>query len=264
MGRRVNDRYQYYYPKPEAEKRALRDLIRGIDPDILAVQEMGKWPYLWELRRDLKSEGLNYPHIALFEGEDPVRHLALLSKLAFETTLVAPSELNFFYGDEQHTPKRGLQAVVFTTKDGKQWTLFNLHLKSRLSRNKSDPQSRYRRTAEARSIALYIEQNYANRPNALYLMVGDWNDGLESPALNFFLQPRPNNRLIAKSIPCQDKGGKTWTYHYRKKNSHWEFDHLLASPRLFQKLVDGRGYIAQEVSGSDHRLIYADFEFGVE
>lgn len=53
------------YPKPEGEKRALRAVIRALNADILVLQEMGGQPYLDELRRDLKSEGLDYPHAAL-------------------------------------------------------------------------------------------------------------------------------------------------------------------------------------------------------
>ena len=43
------------YPKPEAEKRALRAVIRALHADVLVLQEMGGQPYLDELRRDLKD-----------------------------------------------------------------------------------------------------------------------------------------------------------------------------------------------------------------
>ena len=42
------------YPKPEIEKTALRRIIAKVDPDILALQEMGGAPYLKELQRDLE------------------------------------------------------------------------------------------------------------------------------------------------------------------------------------------------------------------
>ena len=62
--------YRTDYPKPEAEKRALRAVIRGLDADILVLQEMGPQAYLDELRRDLKSEGRVYPHAALATAID--------------------------------------------------------------------------------------------------------------------------------------------------------------------------------------------------
>src|SRR5687768_6399778 len=46
--------YRKDYPKPEAEKQALRKVIRAIDADVIMLQEMGGAPYLEELRRDLK------------------------------------------------------------------------------------------------------------------------------------------------------------------------------------------------------------------
>ena len=57
--------YRKDYPKPEAEKRALRSVIRGLGAEILVMQEMGDRPYLEELRRDLKAEGCDYPFAEL-------------------------------------------------------------------------------------------------------------------------------------------------------------------------------------------------------
>src|SRR5215217_132853 len=66
------------YPKPEREKEALRAVIRGVNADVLILQEMGDQRHLDELRRDLKTEGLDYPHSALAIAADPDRHVAIL------------------------------------------------------------------------------------------------------------------------------------------------------------------------------------------
>src|SRR6266700_1071495 len=71
--------YRKEYPKPETEKRALRQVIRGVNADVLVLQEMGGQPYLEELRRDLKAEGLDYSHTALASATDADRHVAVLS-----------------------------------------------------------------------------------------------------------------------------------------------------------------------------------------
>ena len=47
--RMVDGVYRKAYPKPEAEKQALRESIRGFAPDILALEEMGGPPFLAEL-----------------------------------------------------------------------------------------------------------------------------------------------------------------------------------------------------------------------
>src|SRR5688572_18955678 len=65
--------YRKEYPKPEAEKRALRVVLRGLDADVLALQEMGSQAHLDELRRDLKSEGLDYPYAVLAVAADAER-----------------------------------------------------------------------------------------------------------------------------------------------------------------------------------------------
>src|SRR3954463_5859314 len=66
--------YRKDYPKPEREKEPLRKGIRALHGDILVLQEMGGQPYLDELQRDLKNEGLDYPHAALATAADADRH----------------------------------------------------------------------------------------------------------------------------------------------------------------------------------------------
>ena len=68
--RRVEGRYRPDYPKPEDNKKALREIILATDADILAVQEIGVEVFLLELQRDLRLEGLDYPHTALMVGDD--------------------------------------------------------------------------------------------------------------------------------------------------------------------------------------------------
>src|SRR6185295_10579864 len=78
--RMVEGVYRQAYPKPEAEKAALRQVVVGIAPDILAVEEMGAQPYLDEFQRDLKRAGQDFPFSAMLEGSDPDRHVAVLAK----------------------------------------------------------------------------------------------------------------------------------------------------------------------------------------
>ncbi len=57
--------YREAYPKPEKEMSALRQVIAGIAPDILAVQEMGGPAYLAEFQGELRQAGQNFPFTAL-------------------------------------------------------------------------------------------------------------------------------------------------------------------------------------------------------
>ncbi len=47
------------YPKPESEKVALRRVVRAMNADLLALQEMGGPAFLAELQRDLRHDGLD-------------------------------------------------------------------------------------------------------------------------------------------------------------------------------------------------------------
>src|SRR3954462_10596084 len=62
--------FRQNYPKPEAEKASLRRVIRGLNADVLVLQEMGAAPYLEELRRDLKAGGLAYGYWAVASAAD--------------------------------------------------------------------------------------------------------------------------------------------------------------------------------------------------
>ena len=49
------------HPKSAAAKSKIRESIRALNPDVLAVQEIGTLSALMELRASLKTEGLNFP-----------------------------------------------------------------------------------------------------------------------------------------------------------------------------------------------------------
>ena len=77
--RMVEGTYRQDYPKPEAAKQALRAVIRALNADVIALEEMGPRPYLDELQRDLAREGLAYPHAELLEAADVRRRLSLVA-----------------------------------------------------------------------------------------------------------------------------------------------------------------------------------------
>src|SRR5207249_8564272 len=70
-------------PKSEAARAKIRESVRALKPDVLAVQEMGSTNALLELRESLKSEGLDYPYWEHVAGFDTNIHVAVLSRLPF-------------------------------------------------------------------------------------------------------------------------------------------------------------------------------------
>lgn len=249
--------YREDYPKPETAKRALRTVLRRINADIVVMQEMGPKAYLEELRRDLKTEGLDYPHVHLAEAGDPDRHVALLSKrpLVWVTT---HGNLQFNYLKRKETVKRGLLEAVVATEAG-EVTLFALHLKSRLTDEPEDPLSANRRAAEATAIRNYVLKQFPTPPTARFVILGDFNDVKSSQALRF-MQKR-GETLIAHALPAADSRGESWTYVLKREETYSRPDYILVSP-LLKSAVKGDAAKIEDGEGvrdaSDHRPVWVE------
>ena len=263
MDRVVDGKWRKNYPKPEKEKRALRAILKQVDADVVAFQEIGERPFLNELWMDLNvTKGPVYPHAIWMPAGDPeeVRHLALFSKIPF-SSIKMHHDIDFPYFDGRQTPDRGVLEVTFNS-NGIKWKLFNLHLKSKWTERKDDPEATIRREREARAIRDYLRKSNPPESNPRYLVAGDFNDHRNSSTLLRFLQV--NDTSLTSMIPCEDSRGHRWTHHWAKADSYSRFDYILATPLMLKQLVVGSAKIVDgpnSVLASDHRMIYADFQF---
>src|SRR5262245_20188193 len=66
--------------QPADAKANIRESLRALKADVVALQEMGGTNALLELRASLKAEGLDYPHWEHVSGWDTNIHVAVLSK----------------------------------------------------------------------------------------------------------------------------------------------------------------------------------------
>ena len=251
--------YRQDYPKPEAEKRALRTVIRGLNADLLVLQEMGVKPYLDELRRDLKAEGADYPYSVLLEGNDADRHVALLSKRPLKA-VVPHVNLDFAYFAGREHVKRGLLEVTVATAGG-DLTLFGVHLKSRFTDRADDPMSGLRRIGEATAVRDCVLQRVGDPAKVRFLILGDCNDTKTSKAVQRLL--RRGAVEITGLLPAADTRGETWTHSYRKEDSYSRVDHIMVSPALRPAVQGGVAHIydGPGVSeASDHRPVVVTLE----
>lgn len=252
--------YRKSYPKPEAAKAALRSVLRELDADIVVMQEMGPRPYLEELQRDLASLGMVYPHAILLEAADPDRHVAVLSRMAL-ARITRHANLTFKYLGETETVKRGLIEVVIDTPAGP-LTLWGLHLKSRYTDDKTDPESAKRRAGEAMAIREFVLAQTTDPLESLFMILGDFNDMKSSAAVRYLTK---RGRLkFAKLLPAEDEQGEHWTYHYRRDDSYDRVDHVLVSPALLHAVKDGKARIlgGEAVkAASDHRPVKVTLSF---
>jgi len=69
--------------KSAASKTKVRECIRALRPDVLALQEMGGVAALLELRAALQTEGLDFPYWEHVTGSDADVHVAILSRFPF-------------------------------------------------------------------------------------------------------------------------------------------------------------------------------------
>lgn len=257
--RMVDGVYRPAYPKPEKEKAALRQVIRGIAPDILAVQEMGTQPFLDDFQRELKEAGQVFPYTALLEAVDPDRHVAVLSKVPFKEVR-RHAKVPITYFGKNDAVKRGVLEVVFATGDG-DFSLFVVHLKSRHTERKDDPESALQRREEAEAVRDLVLARYPDPAKGRFILCGDWNDTRTSKTVAALT--KRGETSLGMILPVADSHGETWTHFYRKEESYSRIDYLLVSPAL-QPFVTGDHAAIYDGPGvkvaSDHRPVFVQLQ----
>ncbi len=253
--RLVDGVYRDAYPKPEAEKTALRQVIERIAPDILTVQEMGTQPFLDELQRDLKKEGADYPYAVLLEAADPDRHVAVLSKVPFKQTLPHAAVPVLLFGKKDRV-KRGVLEVTFATDEG-DLTLFVVHLKSKRTEREDDPEGVKQRQEEAEAVRDLVLKRFPDPAKARFMICGDWNDTRNSKPVKT-LQKR-GQTVLGEIVRAVDSRGETWTHAYFREDSYSRIDYFLVSPLLKPFVRGGHGQIGDGPGvpdASDHRPVW--------
>lgn len=258
MDRLVEGRWRPEYPKPEVEKTAVRQVILEVKPDILLLQEIGGPEFLQELLLDLGDADLLYDYAVLMQGEDEVRHVALLSKKK-PIEVVQHDDLDFKYFEQRRQVKRGLLEVAFELSDGQILKVFGVHLKSHWSNEPRDSESSMRRTREARACRDRIIERTLNVGEPLFLVAGDFNDHPASAPLRRFYQK--GDLVFGQLLPISDSRGHGWTHFYQEHGAYTQVDGFVLSPELLKRVKGGRGRIVdlpEALTGSDHRLVYFD------
>ncbi len=250
--RMVDGVYRKAYPKPEAEKTALRAVIRSLNADVIALQEIGGEAFLKELQRDLEKEGSSYPYAEVLNAADVDRHVAVLSRRPF-AAVVRHTDLTFKYFDGTEAVKRGLLEVHFATEAG-DVALFVVHLKSRYTDRKDDPESALQRAGEATVVRDRVLKIFPEPAQAKFLIVGDFNDTRTSRPVRAMLER--GQTKIAEWVPSEDSRGERWTHWFKRDDSYSRVDHVLVSPALLP-MVRGQagriGDVPETGTASDHR-----------
>jgi len=254
---------------PEA-KAKIRESIRTMNPDVLALEEMGGTNALLELRASLKNDGLDFPFWEYVQGFDTNIHVAVLSRLAIVARRPRTND-SFLLDGKRFQVKRGFAEVDIRAATNFTFTLIAAHLKSRLSDSAADEAEE--RLGEAKVLRGIVDARLAKEPNAKIIVLGDFNDVIDSAAAKEIIG-RGKNRLF-DTRPVERNGDAAplhppyfeprdiaWTYFYGRSDTYSRIDFILTSPALRKNWLPAETSIPIVPNwgvGSDHRPIVAGF-----
>jgi endonuclease/exonuclease/phosphatase family metal-dependent hydrolase len=257
--------------KPAEAKAKVRESIRALKPDVLALQEMGGTNALLELRDSLKDEGLDLPYWEHVAGFDTNIHVAVLSKFPFIARRPHTDD-SFLLSGRRFRVSRGFAEVDVQVNTNYSFTLITAHLKSKRAVAQADEAEL--RLEEAKVLRETIDARLAADPKANLVVLGDFNDTKDSASTKAVIgrgklklvDTRPaerNGDNTPSPNPAWEPRNVTWTHYYGKNDGYSRIDYILISPGLLSHWVKKDTYIPTIANwgvGSDHRPIMATFE----
>jgi endonuclease/exonuclease/phosphatase family metal-dependent hydrolase len=256
--------------KTAEAKAKIRESIQAMDPDVIALEEMGDTNALLELRASLQAEGQTFPFWEHIQSFDTNIHVAVLSKLPIVAR--RPHTNDFFLLDgRRFQVKRGFAEVDVRVETNFIITLIAAHLKSRLAT--ADADEAEERLGEARVLRGLFDTRLAREPDAKLIVLGDFNDTRDSASTleiigrgrTKLFDTRPaerNGDTAVREPPYNEPRNVTWTYYYGKSDEYSRIDYILVSPGLTKHWVPAGTCVptvANWGTGSDHRPIVAEF-----
>lgn len=255
--------------KSDAAKAKIRESIRTLNADVIALQEMGGTNELLELRESLRREGCDFSHWEHVSAWDTNIHVAILSKFPITARRPHTNDSFLLFG-KRHYVKRGFAEVEIRVQDHYTFTLLTAHLKSKLTIFDADEQEL--REEEATLLREKIDAILNRQPNANVVVAGDLNDTRDSKAVRTIIGRK---HALIDTRPAEDNGDDepnvnahypppriSWTHYYGKEDSFRRIDYLLVSRGLAREWVTNETRVLKMPNwgtASDHRPIVATF-----
>lgn len=260
-----------HFIKSDEAKTKIRESIEAINPDVLALQEMGTTNALMELRSSLKNAGQDFPFWEFIEGADTNIHIAVLSKLPIVARHPHTNE-EFLLDGRRLRVERGFAEVEIQPATNLSFTLIAAHLKSRLNDTINDTDGQ--RLEEAKKLRRIIDKHFAANAGAKLIVLGDFNDSHGSDSIKTVIgrgkfrmtdtRPAERNGDNAPAEPPYFQPPRvTWTYYFGKEDTYSRIDYILLSPAMAHCWLTNETYvptIPNWGTGSDHRPVVATFE----
>jgi endonuclease/exonuclease/phosphatase family metal-dependent hydrolase len=258
-------------PKSAGARAKVRESLRTMRADVLALQEIGGTSALLELRAALREEGLDYPHWELVGGFDTNIHVAVLSRFPFTARRPHTNETFLLYG-RRFQVTRGFAEVEVRVHDRYRFTLIAAHLKSRRETGAANQADL--REQEALRLRRLVDDRLRADPELNLVVLGDLNDHPDSPSLRTILS-RGRRAALTDTRPAERNGDRapnadprypprhvTWTNFYGKEDNYSRVDYILLSPGMVREWDRAGSYVLALPDwgvASDHRPVVARF-----
>ena len=243
--------------KSTESKAKIRECIRAITPDVIALQEIGSADTLQELRASLASERLEFPHWEYLAGADENLHIAILSKFPFAARLLH-TEDGYALNGSKYRVRRGFAEMDVRVNPMFSFTLFAAHLKSKNEDAEADASAL--RLEEARLLRGKMETRLKETPDARILVCGDFNDTEDSGVVRA-IAGSGKGRLI-DTRPVDKAGTVAWTNYYEEKDRYERIDYVFMSPAMAGCWLPEKSGVFELPDwrlASDHRPVVAAF-----
>ena len=259
------------FVKSARAKAKVCESIRALNPDVIALEEMGSTNALMELRDSLKAKGLDFPYWEHVQGWDTNIHVAVLSKLPIATRHPHTND-NFLLDGRRFSVSRGFAEVDIQAATNFTFTLIAAHLKSRRPVPEADEAQL--RLEEAKVLRGIVDEHFKAEADAKLIVLGDFNDVKDSDSTKAIIgrgkfkliDTRPaerNGDNTPNEIPRFEPRNVTWTHYYGVEDTYSRIDFILLSPAMARDWVTNETYaltIPNWGVGSDHRPIVATFK----
>jgi endonuclease/exonuclease/phosphatase family metal-dependent hydrolase len=241
-----------------------------MNPDVVALQEIGGRNMLLELQANLRTDGHDYPHWEHVPGWDTNIQVAVLSRFPIVARRPHTNESYLLQGRRYHV-SRGFAEIDLQVSPSYRFTLLTAHLKSRRLSPLADEAEM--REQEAVALREIINQRLRANPRLNLVVLGDFNDVKDARSTRIILGTRGN--ALIDTRPAERNGDTfispdsrfeprvvTWTHYYGKEDTYSRIDYILLSPGMAREWKTNGTYVLTSPNwglASDHRPIVASF-----
>ena len=260
----------HHEPKSEESRAKVRESIKAMAADVLAVEEMGSTNALAELQNSLRKDGVDYPYSAYVNAYDTNLHVALLSRFPIRSQKLHNDDKYLLHG-RRFKVTRGFGEFEIEVNPNYKFTVLAAHLKSKRLMAEADESEM--REQEAILLREHIEEILKNNPTSNLIVLGDLNDTKDSRSIHTIIGKGVN--ALIDTRPAETTGNSssthgrkeqtrsiTWTHYFAKEDTYSRIDYILASKGMAREWqAEGTHIVMIPEWGiaSDHRPIVARF-----